>query len=169
MQFVDSRETHCQGYVLLMIWVRVFRELQLENVCVSFWSFLKVSKMWEKIVAARDSWLFFIRRKVRFKVLWAFYFTWPEFKMSSDTCSMAWRKKDFCYTILSSWTYGFEMTFEFFVQKDWAATAPFSLRNACVYLNSKLLVQQWISIYHYLMSTSVDGYTFVFSEMVLFA
>ena len=44
---------------------------------------------------------------------------------------MAWRKKDFCYTILSSWTYGFEMTFEFFVQKDWAATAPF-FTSKCV-------------------------------------
>ena len=63
-------------------------------MCVSFWSFLKVSKMWEKIVAARDSCFFFVRRrKVRFKVLWAFYFTWPEFKMSSDTCMYGLEKE----------------------------------------------------------------------------
>ena len=78
VQFVDSRETHCQGYVLLMIWVRVFRELQLENVCVSFWSFLKVSKMWEKIVAARDSCLFFHKEKSQIQSLMGllFYMTW---------------------------------------------------------------------------------------------
>ena len=59
-----------------------------------FGHFWKCQKCEKKIVATRDSCLFFLhRRKVRFKVLWAFYFTWPEFKMSSDTCMYGLEKE----------------------------------------------------------------------------
>ena len=82
----------------------------------------KSVKMWEqKIRRSCSSSL--CRRKV--KVLWAFYFTWPEFKMSSDICMV---KKDrerekekeglllhnFIKLDLQLWD---EMTFENFLSK----------------------------------------------------
>ena len=97
-----------------------------------FGHFWKCQKCEKKIVATRDSCLFsFVGEKSDSKSYGPFILHDLNSKWVQTHVCMAWRKKDFCYTILSSWTYGFEMTFEFFVQKDWAATAPF-FTSKCV-------------------------------------